>query len=77
MGNREAKKSMTIGELRGIYFIDPEDGEHKRNRQKREEKFQWLQGAKKHIMPHEETRAKSCESDKIPKDKACMHRGGS
>ena len=69
--------------LRGIYFIDPEDGEYKETVNNARIKLEVPMGAamsckkgtKKQCSP-QETEARSCESNKIPKNKACMHRGG-
>ena len=59
--------------LRGIYFIDSEDGEYKETIKKRK----WKVGSSKKVTkkrsPLEENEEKSCESNKIPKTKhACI-----
>ena len=66
--------------LRGIYFIDPEDGECKETvknaRRKLEVPMDAAMPCKKGTtkqLPFQETEAKSCESNKIPKTKhACI-----
>ena len=63
--------------FRSIYIIDPEDGESKETIKKCEEKVGnsdgcGHEGTKKHCSP-QETEARSCESNKIPKTKhACI-----
>ena len=70
--------------LRGIYFIDPEDGGFRENIKNARRKLEvpmeaampCKRGTEKHLEL-QETEAKSCESNKIPKNKAYMRCGGS
>ena len=76
----EKPKQDNAGRLRGIDFIDPEDGEYEETIKKRKEKVgsssgggNALQKRKKKHSWLQETEAKSCESNKIPKTKlACI-----
>ena len=70
--------------LRGIYFVDPEDGEYKETiknaRRKLEVPMEAAMPCKKGTKKRssfQETEAKSCESNMIPKTKACMYHGAS
>ena len=70
--------------LRGIHFIDLEDGEYEETIKNAWKKLEvpleaamlCKKGTEKHSR-HQETEAKSDESNKIPKNKACIHRGSS
>ena len=62
--------------MEGICFIDPEDGEYKRNLQIARREVGSSNGCGKGTKKHfefQETEEKSCESNKIPKTKlACI-----
>ena len=80
MGERENPKLDNARRLRGIYFIDPEDGEYKETikdaRRKLEVPMVAAMPCKKGTKKHsglQETDAKSDESNEIPKTKhACI-----
>ena len=83
MGKREAKAFFMLDaaqRLRGLYFINPEDGEYKETIKNARNSwtFQWrprclAKKEQRSTSGLQETEAKSCEPNKIPKTKhACI-----